>query len=204
MQYIKQIYPIFTATQSIIVLRDLQGRISCHLLNNDESEKFRTQFENQLAADQKLRFYCANPFAILHEPDDPLWMKMSDNAQPVSQGGMPAQVKIIERIFEGQSWLQSVGSKGLKTPPYIISFYSFKGGVGRTTAAAMTALKLARQGLRVCMVDLDLEAPGLSYFAQEKIPAGVIDYLLERPLFEGRPLPMEDYLVRLPDQAVEK
>ncbi|RKZ78576.1 MAG: hypothetical protein DRR19_26205 [Candidatus Parabeggiatoa sp. nov. 1] len=203
LQYIKQIYPIFTTKQSIIVLRDLQGRISCHLLNNDESEKFRAQFENQLAADQKLRFYCVNPFAILHEPDDPLWIKMSDIAQPVSQGGMPPQVKIIERIFEGQSWLQSVGSKVLRTPPYIISFYSFKGGVGRTTAAAMTALKLARQGLRVCMIDLDLEAPGLSYFAQEKTPAGVIDYLLERPLFKDKPLPMADYLVRLPDQAVE-
>jgi hypothetical protein len=53
----------------------------------------------------------------------------------------------------------------------------------------------------VCLIDLDLEAPGL--FAPEKTQAGVIDYLLERPLFKNNPLPMADYLVRLPDQAVE-
>jgi len=100
----------------------------------------------------------------VHEPDDPLWLKMSDMAQPISD--MPEQVKIIERIFEGQSWLQSTDSP--KAPPYIISFYSFKGGVGRTTAAAMTGLKLARDGKRVCLIDLDLEAPGLSHFATEK------------------------------------
>jgi hypothetical protein len=143
LQYIQQISSIFTTPQSIIVLRDLQGRISCHLLNNDESEKFRSQFENQLIADQEIRYYCANPIVILHEPDDPLWIKMLGIAQPISQGGMHAQIKIIERIFEGQSWLQSVEPTGTP-PPYMISFYSFKGGVGRTTAAAMTALKLAR------------------------------------------------------------
>jgi hypothetical protein len=196
LQYIQQLY----SPQPIIVLRDLQSRLSCHLLNNDESEQFRTQFENQLTADQKLHFYYAKPFVILHEPDDPLWIKMSQIALPIV--GMPPQIKIVERMFEGQSWLQSVPSP-FSPPPYMISFYSFKGGVGRTTAAAMTALKLARQGLRVCLIDLDLEAPGLSHFAHENTPAGVIDYLLERPLFKDNPLPMEDYLLRLPDKTVE-
>ncbi|MER5884519.1 FxSxx-COOH system tetratricopeptide repeat protein [Streptomyces sp. NPDC001941] len=43
----------------------------------------------------------------------------------------------------------------------VVTFYSFKGGVGRTMALVNTAWILASNGLRVLMVDWDLEAPGL-------------------------------------------
>jgi hypothetical protein len=45
----------------------------------------------------------------------------------------------------------------------IYTFYSFKGGVGRTLALAHTAWMLARQR-KVLVVDLDLEAPGLDAY----------------------------------------
>lgn len=48
----------------------------------------------------------------------------------------------------------------LNKPP-IVTFYSFKGGVGRSTALVATALQLANKGRRVILVDMDLEAPGL-------------------------------------------
>lgn len=41
------------------------------------------------------------------------------------------------------------------------TFYSFKGGVGRSMAMANVADILARRGLRVLAIDFDLEAPGL-------------------------------------------
>jgi hypothetical protein len=48
----------------------------------------------------------------------------------------------------------------------IITFYSFKGGVGRTMALANVAWILASTGRRVLTVDWDLESPGLHrYFA---------------------------------------
>lgn len=68
----------------------------------------------------------------------------------------------------------------------IITFYSFKGGVGRTMALANIAWRLAeRQGFNVLAIDWDLEAPSLgSYF---EIPRktvqgrpGVLDFLEER------------------------
>lgn len=43
----------------------------------------------------------------------------------------------------------------------IVTFYSFKGGVGRTMALANIACSLAAKGRRVLVVDWDLEAPGL-------------------------------------------
>ncbi len=48
----------------------------------------------------------------------------------------------------------------------ITTFYSYKGGVGRSMALANVAVLLAQRGLRVLAVDWDLEAPGLErYFS---------------------------------------
>ena len=47
---------------------------------------------------------------------------------------------------------------------HIVTFYSYKGGVGRTFALANTAVLLAASGYRVLVVDWDLEAPGLDKF----------------------------------------
>lgn len=46
----------------------------------------------------------------------------------------------------------------------ITTLYSFKGGVGRTMAAANIAFMAAMNGMRVLVMDWDLEAPGLAYY----------------------------------------
>src|SRR5258708_29093693 len=67
------------------------------------------------------------------------------------------------------------------TPGRIVTFYSFKGGVGRSMALANIAHILARDhNSSVIAVDWDLEAPGLHrYFniADKELGEGVIDYL---------------------------
>ncbi|HEU4562169.1 MAG TPA: TIR domain-containing protein, partial [Longimicrobium sp.] len=65
----------------------------------------------------------------------------------------------------------------------IFTFYSYKGGVGRSMALANVADLLARRGLRVLMVDFDLEAPGLEQFFPINMPRarrhpGLLDLLL--------------------------
>lgn len=65
----------------------------------------------------------------------------------------------------------------------IITFYSFKGGVGRTMAIANTACYLANtHNLNLILVDWDLEAPGLHYYFgysdhDLKDNNGLIDYI---------------------------
>jgi hypothetical protein len=60
----------------------------------------------------------------------------------------------------------------------IITFYSYKGGVGRTMALANIAILLARKGKRVLMVDWDLEAPGLhQYFPGSNPERGLVELL---------------------------
>ena len=44
---------------------------------------------------------------------------------------------------------------------YLVTFYSFKGGVGRTLALLNVAYELADSGMRVLVVDFDLEAPAI-------------------------------------------
>jgi MinD-like ATPase involved in chromosome partitioning or flagellar assembly len=44
----------------------------------------------------------------------------------------------------------------------ITAFHSFKGGVGRTLQAIALALAMSRRGIRVLLVDADLEAPGIT------------------------------------------
>jgi len=63
---------------------------------------------------------------------------------------------------------------------YIVTFYSFKGGVGRTLALANIGLELAQTGRRVLLVDFDLEAPGIDTFEplQTKEPHnGIVEYV---------------------------
>ena len=71
-----------------------------------------------------------------------------------------------------------------KGPPTVV-FYSFKGGVGRTTALAGFAVQRAREGERVLVIDFDLDAPGAGTLLSGDTgdnPIGVVDYLLEAPL----------------------
>ncbi|UVL79333.1 AAA family ATPase [Pseudomonas putida] len=46
----------------------------------------------------------------------------------------------------------------------IVTFYSYKGGVGRTMALANVAFLAAYSKLRVLVMDWDLEAPGVAYY----------------------------------------
>jgi Cdc6-like AAA superfamily ATPase len=90
--------------------------------------------------------------------------------------------------------------------PKIITFYSFKGGVGRTTSMVMTALQLTRQGKKVVLIDFDLEAPGLStLLVPEQLPDyGVVDYLLERQIYSNTSvkLDIDEYIYSFQDKQL--
>jgi hypothetical protein len=91
----------------------------------------------------------------------------------------------------------------------VVTFYSYKGGVGRSMALANVAWLLANKyGKRVIVVDWDLEAPGLHRFfgiADEELHSGVIDYVTaysdalrnaDRPISEADIL-LTNYLAKV-------
>ncbi len=63
---------------------------------------------------------------------------------------------------------------------YVTTFYSFKGGVGRTMALVNSGVELAKGGRKVLLVDFDLEAPGLDTFEAvktRKSAPGIVDFV---------------------------
>lgn len=116
-----------------------------------------------------------------------------------------------ERVIAKKAWISSSHKQNSVWPyedtlngrrPKVVSFYSFKGGMGRTTALAAVALLMVRQGKNVIMVDTDIEAPGLStlFLDDEAIQNGVLDYLIEHPLDSGRDI--RDYVQDVTDPAL--
>jgi MinD-like ATPase involved in chromosome partitioning or flagellar assembly len=84
--------------------------------------------------------------------------------------------------------------------PMVATFYSLRGGVGRSTALAHAARILADQGLRVLCIDLDLEAPGLAslFGVEDQIVAGrgVVTLLVQAEI-TGEPPDLADHLLRI-------
>lgn len=75
----------------------------------------------------------------------------------------------------------------------VITFYSFKGGLGRSMALANVAEILYRRGLRVLVIDWDLEAPGLDQFFSSvtnhsiREHPGLIDLLVAYKEWSSKP-----------------
>lgn len=63
---------------------------------------------------------------------------------------------------------------------YVTTFYSYKGGVGRTMALVNVATLLAQAGKRVLIADFDLEAPGVPSYGKldgARGRPGIVDYI---------------------------
>jgi MinD-like ATPase involved in chromosome partitioning or flagellar assembly len=84
-------------------------------------------------------------------------------------------------------------------PVPIVGFHSFKGGVGRTTAALHLAhLVTQRQDAMVLLVDMDFEAPGITWMVEEsRIPSSSIAMSDVLTLFHGTPPSQRREIVEL-------
>ncbi len=84
----------------------------------------------------------------------------------------------------------------------VVAFYSYKGGVGRTLAATNFAVYLAKLGLKVIIIDFDLDAPGVdSKFPDFEMPkgeVGLIDYILRFQREGSEPGPISEILCSVP------
>jgi len=103
--------------------------------------------------------------------------------------------------------------------PQIVTFYSFKGGVGRSMALLNLAYALALRGRSVLLLDMDLEAPGLSGFLRRNGEVGafancdILDLLIwardkfrawqpDKPIERAALLPLSDFVVHVPPEKL--
>lgn len=82
----------------------------------------------------------------------------------------------------------------------VITFYSYKGGVGRSMALVNVATLLSKWGKKVLMMDWDLEAPGLENFFKEELKnvdwakqKGVIEWLNAQQ--KGEAVKWQDWVI---------
>ena len=196
----------------LTLLRDLAGRIRLHAAC-PTGQRWPAGSRETL----KTALRAAQPYhtevvylEILGEGsrEFPLTDRLVSERQPYDVGerteNSPAWFR-FERRFSKDSWLQETGRPQepwpLENAPVVVSFFGFKGGVGRTSALAAFALHLADQGKNVAAVDLDLEAPGLaSLLLGEEIPTdlGVVDFLVEERLDRSSPLALSRFYLSSP------
>src|SRR5215470_3632439 len=89
---------------------------------------------------------CAKPRPLI--PSSPWWKSRKKN--------YPHSLK-----YRGSRMSEAATNS---MPGRIYTFYSYKGGVGRSMALANIGVLLALAGKRVLLVDWDLEAPGLELY----------------------------------------
>lgn len=89
---------------------------------------------------------------------------------------------------------------------YTVTFYSFKGGVGRTMALVNVAFEMAKQERTVLMVDFDLEAPGLDSFLEphgSRPSRGLVDFVTDYRN-TGHPPDITDYVYQVGSGSTPK
>ncbi len=186
--------------EKCFLVRNIFSRFAIYVITENEIEDFKIEifkgFENSIDTIEKISV--KDDFFIVNDLE-----KTSELVEENSN------IYFSERHIENTNWF--INDKYKLNAP-VTSFYSFKGGVGRTTATVLSALLLARQGKKVMIVDFDLEAPGLaSIFANRNDSAedllsvnGFIDFLVDYEFHKRdfKEIDLDDYYFRINEQAL--
>jgi len=167
-------------TRPVVLVRDLYGKFRVVL--PDE----RAAVAEALAAElsKALGVYGYAPTSTFLRSSD-IGMEAA-SARVVLAAEDGAQVVLVDRLLTGTEWSASpsIESGGGKR----FTLFSMKGGVGRSTTAAVLAWHLAKKGKRVLVLDLDLESPGVgTTLLGKSLPRfGVVDWFVEDAVGQGQ------------------
>ncbi|PYG03670.1 CobQ/CobB/MinD/ParA family nucleotide binding protein [Thioalkalivibrio sp. ALE21] len=182
----------------VYAIRDLLGRVSLAVNVSAEELPERAQLSGDLNA--RLGRFAPGADEAVQTRDDLLMPEeVFESPEWVGLDGDDIlEIRLVDRLMNNQDWLRTPVTDQPPLPTAVA--FSLKGGVGRSTTLAAWAHHLAGRGMKVLVVDLDLEAPGVQNFllgprreaASPWPDYGVVDWLVEgrvgqadRELFEG-------------------
>ncbi len=172
--------------ERICVVRDLYGKVRIAVADaleaNDECRSWLKDEARSLC--ERLGPHGHPPEDTVLFLDDELMAELHRDAREVLPDVLPG-VYWIERLLTGRDWW-TVNGGDSDTDTYTL--YSVKGGVGRSTSAAVLSWHLARHGEAVLVVDLDLESPGISSAMLDpsmRPEFGVVDWFVEDLVGQG-------------------
>lgn len=177
----------------VLLVRDVLGRFSLVVddgaggdaASDGQAERWREVFTGRLG-----RYSGERPLVLTSVTRLPKTLTASPRAlEVVAATGTAGAVRLLDNTVVGEEWSHvttpSAAGDGGAPRPRRTALYGFKGGVGRTTAGAVLARRLADEGLIVLVVDLDLESPGVGPLLlgdRDPCTHGVVDHLVESAL----------------------
>lgn len=174
--------------EHVFLVRDLHGRIRILLKKRrDLNSPYHPHVEALIASVSGALgpySYAATDLVMYRDELRNLSLPDDTNAVVLDTDGT-YKVCLHDRLLMGAEW-SSTPPAG--TPPTKrFTLFSMKGGVGRSTTAAVLAHHLAKKGSRVLVLDLDLESPGIgATLLGARLPAmGIVDWFVEDALGEG-------------------
>ncbi|MFF3722034.1 KGGVGR-motif variant AAA ATPase [Streptomyces erythrochromogenes] len=177
----------------VLLVRDVLGRFSLvvedggkgRAASGEQADRWKDAFTGRLGR------YCGErPLVLASVLRLPASLTASPRTRVVKAAADGVgTVRFLDNTVVGEEWSHvstppATDEDGAQRPRRT-ALYGFKGGVGRTTATAVLARKLADQGLVVLVVDLDLESPGVGplLLAGGTLGKhGVVDHLVESAL----------------------
>ena len=168
----------------IYLVRDLLGKVHISVSDEMETSTVRAVLE-RLARKlhQALGPHGFPPEDAVLFVDAAMLDDLEDEAKEVHRG-----VYLADRLLTGGDWWTVSETPRTTTSAARYTLYSVKGGIGRSTTAAVLAWHLARNGEHVLVVDLDLESPGLSSAMLDPAARpefGVTDWFVEDLVGQG-------------------
>ena len=181
---VEQWGPIPGGIGRLYLVRDLSGRVRI-----SASDRIETDPASRDALQHLARFLHDGLGAHGYAPEravlfvDDSLLKTLEPALEIRPG-----VCLADRLVTGRDWWSVSAATRHDDGAQRVTLFSVKGGVGRSTTAAVLAWHLVRQSERVLVVDLDLESPGLSSVMLEhgaRPDFGVTDWFVEDLVGQG-------------------
>ncbi len=173
-------------------------RVELYILTSNESIDLSLFKKNNLNGE--LRFNDIEVITVTQREKnyDPLFNHIFSDKYPSKNSKV--DVGLVWRFDTLLS--NNIRPEKIQNPCNIVTFYSYKGGMGRTTSLCSYAIHLAQKGKKVVVIDCDFEAPGfLNFFNANKEQgqkSGLIEYLLDRDFVGKENINLEeDYLIEV-------
>lgn len=190
---------VYIATSNEREAHEYQEEFYASLVQDSNNDTELDEFYSCHIRDLKIKFYTVNSNDVSY---DPYYENMFSNKDDVIDWGPR---------YRFESFLgPKVSNEGKRKTP-IVTFYSYKGGMGRTTTMIAYAMSLAahkdvKKRKSVVIIDCDLEAPGyLNFFDLSKHNGlqsgkknGLVEFFSDAQ-FSEKPeeLKINDYIVNV-------
>lgn len=203
--------------QDVTIIRDVFGKVTILAQTEMYPQKANIKSFHRHLSERLEGYFGGNVYWKSSRPEDEKKNPLAEVVEVLEADRLEwgewegIRIYYSEKVIAKKAWITASESQNPVWPyeeaiaggkPKVVSFYSFKGGMGRTTALAAVALLLVRAGKNVMMIDTDIEAPGLStlFLDDEAVHNGVLDYLIEHPLDPGRSV--GDYVQNVTDPVL--